>query len=58
MVDPERVDADPDPTFQSDAVPKNLARDEKNFLPNLHLYFQNLTKLDCAIFSVTMREKG
>ena len=49
MADPERVDADLDPTFQADADPNTkfvwLGR-EKNVLPNLHFFLlHNLTKL-------------
>ena len=49
MADPERYDADPDPTYQADADlgPKivKLQGEKKNFLPNLFFLLHNLTKL-------------
>ena len=63
--DPERFDADPDPSFQADADPDPapdpnlffLGR-EKNFVKIFTYSFQNLNKLYCLIFSVTMQEEG
>ena len=49
MADPERYDADPDPTYQADADlgPKivKLKGEKKNFLPNLFFSSPYLTKL-------------
>ena len=49
MADPERYDADPDPTYQADADlgPKivKLQGEKKFFLPNLFFLLHNLTKL-------------
>ena len=60
MADPERFDADPDPTFQADADldPNPNTRVKKNFLQIFNYCFQSLPKLFIVIFSVKMREEG
>ena len=47
MADPERFDADPDPTFYADADPDPnfLARKRKKFFKIFNYIFQYLTKL-------------
>ena len=67
MADPDRFDADPDPTFHADADPAPnpdpkyfLARENKEIChPNLQLFFSIiLQNLSCVIFSVTIRKEG
>ena len=70
MVDPERFDEDPDPTFQADVDPdpapvtdpdpNPFTRVKKLFLQIFNYFivtkvFQNLS---CVIFSVKIREAG
>ena len=62
VAEPERFDADPDPTFQADLDPdpdpKIFSWGKKQFSFKIFTYsFQNLTKLDFVIFSITMREE-
>ena len=60
VADPERFDADPDPTFQADADPDpNPFTRVKNFFLQIFNYcFQSLPKLFILFFSVKMREEG
>ena len=60
MADPERFDADPDPTFQADTDPdpNPFTRVKKKFLQIFNYCFQSLPKLVIVIFSVKMREEG
>ena len=57
MEEPERFDADPDPTFQANTDPKP---DPKNCTlgRKKNLIIIILQELSCVIFSVTMREEG
>ena len=59
MADPERFDADPDPTFKADADPdpNPFTRVKKNVLQIFNYCFQSLSKLVKVIFSVKMREE-
>ena len=61
VADPERFDADPDPSLHADAEPDPniLARSEKNISAKSSTVFSKiLQNLACVIFSVTMREDG
>ena len=64
MADPERFDADPDPTFKADADPdpapdpNHFRRVKKNFHQIFNYCFQSLPKLVIVIFSVKMREEA
>ena len=58
VADPERFDADPDPTFQADADPNPFTRVRHFFLQIFNYCFQSLPKLVIVIFSVKMREEG
>ena len=64
MADPERFDADPDPTFQADADPdpdldpNTFTRVKFFYLRIFNYCFQSLPKLVIVIFSVKMREEG
>ena len=56
MADPERFDADSDPTFHDDADPIILARRQKKI--SLTTFSEILQNLLCVIFSVRMRGEG
>ena len=60
MADPERFDADPDPTFQADANPDPiLLLGLDIFFLQISIYcFQSLQKLVMCNFSARMREEG
>ena len=66
MADPERFDADSDPTSKADADPdpapapdpNPFTRVKKKFLQIFNYCFQSLPKLVIVIFSVKMREEG
>ena len=60
VADPERFDADPDPTFQADADPDSnpFTRMKTKFLQIFSYCCQSLPKLVIVIFSVKMREEG
>ena len=60
VADPERFDADPDPTFKADADPdpNPFTRVKNVFLQIFNYCFQSLPKLVIVIFSVKMREEG
>ena len=59
MADPERFDADPDPTFKADADP-DPTPDPIPFTRVKKKYYcsQSLPKLVVVIFSVKMQEEG
>ena len=56
MADPERFEADPDPTFQADA--DCLARERKPFSKLHFVLLHILTKVVMCNFSVSIREEG
>ena len=60
MADPERFDADQDPTFQADADPdlNPFTRVRNFFLQIFNYCFQSLPKLVIVIFLVKMRKEG
>ena len=62
MADPERFDADPDPTFQADAEPdpnpNPFTRVRNSFLQILIFCFLSLPKLVMYNFSARMQEEG
>ena len=66
MADPERFDADPDPTFHADADPdpdpdpdpNPFSRVRHFFLQIFNYCFQSLSKLVMCYFSARMREEG
>ena len=60
VADPERFDADSDPTFQADTDPdpNPFTRVKKKFLQIFNYGFQSLPKLVTINFSVKMREEG
>ena len=61
MADPERFDADPDPTFHADTDPdpKFSSRKEiKISSKSSPIRSKILPNLSCVIFSVTTREEG
>ena len=60
VADPERFDADPDPTFQADADPdpNPFTRVRNFFLQIFNYCFQSLPKLVMCNFSARMREEG
>ena len=58
VADPERFDADRDPTFQADADRNPFTR-VRNFFLQIFIYcFQSLPKLVMCNFSARMREEG
>ena len=60
VADPERFDADPDPTFQADADPdpNPFTRVKIFFLPIFNYCFQSLPNLVICNFSARMQEEG
>ena len=62
VADPERFNADPDPTFQADAAPdpdpNPFTRVINFFSSNLQLLFPKSSKLVMCNFSARMRKEG